>query len=111
MGSCCGHQGRAKCVLDAASNQECLAAGCGAAARVSSVINAASIVPEATKSDSTASRFGSKLSNVVSCIDSLPADDRILVFVQFPDLAKAVSAALTESGLRVAEVKGSVVQK
>ena len=111
--SCCGHQGCAKCVLEAASNQECLAAGCGAAARVSSIIDAASIVPDATQSETTASRFGTKLSNVVQCIEQLPADDRILVFVQFPDLAKAVSAALTESlpGLTVAEVKGTVIQK
>ena len=109
--SCCGHQGCASCVMAAASNQECLADGCGAAARVTSVIDAASLVANSTVMNAAASRYGTKLGNIVRCIESLPKDDRILIFVQFSDLAKAVAASITESGIRVAKIEGSVIQK
>ena len=98
--------------MSAASNQECLAAGCGAAARVTSVINASSLSSDIhSEPSSSGCRYGTKLGQIVQCIAELPDEDRILVFVQFGDLAKAVAAALTESGIRVAKIEGSVIQK
>lgn len=108
--SCCGHQGYYKCLLAAAGAQECPAKGCAAAARVSSVINTSTLTA-APKSGANANRFGSKLESMLERIHSLPKDDRILVFVQFPDLAQAVVEALSGEGIGVAEVRGTVIQK
>lgn len=48
---------------------------------------------------------------MVAKIEAAPKDDRIIVFVQFPDLAKVVAEALNEAGIDATEVKGSVHSK
>ena len=41
----------------------------------------------------------------------IPSDERVLIFVQFPDLMKKVAEALTANKVRFLEIKGSAAQK
>jgi len=41
----------------------------------------------------------------------IPKDERILVFVQFPDLMKKVAEALTANKVEFLEIRGSATQK
>ncbi len=45
------------------------------------------------------------------CRKRIPSDERVLVFVQFPDLMKKVAEALTANKVRFLEIKGSAAQK
>ena len=41
----------------------------------------------------------------------MPKDERVLVFVQFPDLMKKVAEALAANGVEFLEIRGSAAQK
>jgi SNF2 family DNA or RNA helicase len=51
--------------------------------------------------------------NVVICDfrKELPKDDRVLIFVQFPDLMKKVAEALTIAKVKYLEIRGSASMK
>jgi hypothetical protein len=85
--SCCGHVGAASWLHTLAERQECAAPGCAAAVRDTSIVRAAELHGQ---SESVGGSFGCKLSAVVDKVLALPATERVLIFVQFPDLmAKA----------------------
>jgi SNF2 family DNA or RNA helicase len=42
---------------------------------------------------------------------TLPKDERVLIFVQFPDLMKKVAEALKDNGVKFLEIKGSASAK
>jgi len=107
--SCCGHQGYLSCLMEYAEKQECPAEGCCAAARTSSVVQSSSLGCD--MEHEAGGKFGTKLKKVVQKINEIPAEDRIIVFVQFNDLAKVVACALEEAGIKAVEVKGSVHTK
>jgi len=107
--SCCGHMGCKDCLMQHADQQECPTSGCNAPARLSSVVNASALGAE--QSHEAAGEYGTKLAKVVEKIESLPEDDRILVFVQFPDLMQQVADALDASGIKTLQLKGSVHKK
>jgi len=53
-----------------------------------------------------------KLEKVIHLVKKrIPSDERVLVFVQFPDLMKKVAEALTANHVRFLEIKGSAAQK
>jgi SNF2 family DNA or RNA helicase len=45
------------------------------------------------------------------CSDRIPKMERVLIFVQFPDLMKKVNEALTANKIRFLEIKGSASMK
>tara|TARA_B110000305_G_C19167870_1_gene505765 strand:- start:76 stop:666 length:591 start_codon:yes stop_codon:yes gene_type:complete len=54
---------------------------------------------------------GTKMAHLVQRIKDTPADERILVFVQFPDLMKQVAEVLAEAKIKTLKLKGSVHQQ
>jgi len=107
--SCCGHQGCHACLLKKADMQECPVANCAAPARPASVVRCSDLGCD--QDHEAGGKFGSKLRRVVETVLAAPNDDRIIVFVQFADLAKVVAAALAEHKINAIEVKGSVHAK
>ena len=51
------------------------------------------------------------MAHLVQRIKDTPADERILVFVQFPDLMKQIADVLQEAGIKTLKLKGSVHQQ
>ena len=107
--SCCGHQGCYTCLIEHTERQECPMTGCKAPARTSSVVKAGTLGCD--EEHAAGGKYGTKLREIVERIEAIPEDDRIIVFVQFPDLAKVVAEALTDAGVEAVEVKGSVHTK
>ena len=99
--SCCGHQGPTEDVLAAARQSVCIADGCSAAVSLTHVVSATSLGVEATSG-----QFGIKLEVLVDLVQSVPEDDRILVFVQFEELLDKVQEALVANGIDVAVLQG-----
>lgn len=59
-----------------------------------------------------AGSHGTKLGKLCSMLKSLPQEERILVFVQFPDLMEKVKLAIEElAGMKTSSLKGSSSQK
>jgi SNF2 family DNA or RNA helicase len=54
---------------------------------------------------------GSKMAHLVQRLRDTPRDERVLVFVQFPDLMKQVADVLAEAGIKSLKLKGSVHQQ
>ncbi|ABO95686.1 predicted protein [Ostreococcus lucimarinus CCE9901] len=115
--STCGHIGCVTCLKVNAENQECGVKNCDCATRDTSVVTAVSLGTEASadsksiKTDGGVGVHGSKIIDIVAHIKSIPDDERILVFVQFPDLMQQVSSALNEAGIKTLKLKGSVHQQ
>ena len=113
--STCGHIGCLECLKSHAENQECGVENCDCATRDSSVVTAVSLGTEvgakAGMTDGGVGVHGSKIIDLVKHIKSVPDDERILVFVQFPDLMLQVSNALNEAGIKTLKLKGSVHQQ
>jgi len=105
--SCCGHMGDMKYLLEKAEKQECPVVDCTAAARESSIVRATEL---GTDSAMAGGRYGCKLTAVVEKIKSIPAEERVLVFVQFPDLMNKVEEALVAHGIQTLKIKGSAHQ-
>ena len=76
--------------------------GCAAPARPSAVVRCSELGCD--EEHEAGGKYGSKLKRVVQTIKAAPRDDRILVFVQFPDLMQVVAACLRESGINAVEV-------
>ena len=104
--SCCGHQGCYGCLAKSADMQECPVVGCAAPARPSSVVKCSELGCDAEHE--AGGKYGTKLRRVVQTIREAPGEDRILVFVQFPDLMRVVATCLGEAGINAIEVKGSI---
>jgi SNF2 family DNA or RNA helicase len=45
------------------------------------------------------------------CRNEIPKNERLLLFVQFPDLMKKVSEALAANGISFLEIRGTATQK
>ena len=86
--SCCGHQGCYKCLMEYTERQECPYPGCKAPARTSGVVKAGALGCDSAVSSKAGGKYGTKLRQIVERIQEIPDDDRIIVFVQFPDLMK-----------------------
>ncbi|KAH8091667.1 hypothetical protein BXZ70DRAFT_952767 [Cristinia sonorae] len=113
--SSCGHMGCYDCVTRCAEKEECVYAAdgvCKAAARVLNIVKGESLGVDDNARDGNGKHFGRKLEMVVDLIKKdIPRDERVLIFVQFPDLMKKVAEALQMSGIRFLEIKGSASQK
>jgi len=135
--STCGHIGCLDCLKRYAAHTECGVPGCECPARFSSVISAQSLgtervtkraaekvkspVKKAKKSAEAEEGItleelecgvhGTKMAHLVQRIKDTPEDERILVFVQFPDLMKQVGEVLAEANIKALKLKGSVHQQ
>ncbi|KAF9454298.1 hypothetical protein P691DRAFT_845153 [Macrolepiota fuliginosa MF-IS2] len=112
--SSCGHMGCRSCVRRSAEQEECVYAASGAcksAARVLNVVNADTLGEDDVERDARGKHFGMKLEKVVHLIKTTPKEDRILVFVQFPDLMKKVTEAFTYHKIPFLEIRGTAHQK
>jgi hypothetical protein len=54
---------------------------------------------------------GTKMAHLVQKIRDIPRDERVLVFVQFPDLMKQVHDVLEAANIKALELKGNVHQQ
>ena len=135
--STCGHVGPLSFLKRNANLQECGVPGCECPARFSSVIDAESLGSEKPTADASRplkspakkakgkaavtataqneplelGSHGSKMAHLVQRIRDTPPDERILVFVQFPDLMKQVADVLEEANIKKLKLKGSVHQQ
>ncbi|KAH9072095.1 hypothetical protein EDB83DRAFT_2361141 [Lactarius deliciosus] len=113
--SSCGHAGCYNDVKAAAENETCVYARsgrCKAAARVLNIVKGDTLGVDDYERDGKGKHFGMKLEKVIHLIKKrIPSDERVLVFVQFPDLMKKVAEALTANKVRFLEIKGSAAQK
>ncbi|QRV87675.1 Serine/threonine-protein phosphatase [Ceratobasidium sp. AG-Ba] len=119
--SSCGHMGCEKCVREAASlgSEVCVLAykrdvdigGCAAGARDHNVVKASSLGKDEPR-DRDGKHFGKKLEEIMDLIKTkVPKKERVLIFVQFPDLMKKVAAALTASGMKFLQIQGTANAK
>ncbi|TFK64107.1 hypothetical protein BDN72DRAFT_963450 [Pluteus cervinus] len=112
--SSCGHMGCLECVKTCAEKEECVYAAsnaCKSAARVLNVVKAETLGVDDEERDGRGKHFGMKLEKVVQLIKKLPKSERMLVFVQFPDLMKKVTEAFTYHKIKFLEIRGTASQK
>jgi len=102
-------------VRSCAEKEECVYAQvgqCKAAARVLNIVKADTLGVDDEQRHGKGRHFGMKLEKVVDLIKKrIPRDERVLVFVQFPDLMKKVTEAFTEHKIPFLEIKGSAHAK
>lgn len=105
--SSCGHQGCWTCLESAAHRQECLTSGCDAAARVLNVVKGESLGVEDPQ-EGLGKHYGMKLEKVMELIKQrIPKTEKVLLFVQFPDLMEKVAEVLREYKTNFLQIKGS----
>ena len=63
------------------------------------------------QADDTHGKHGAKLTAIAKLISSLPKKERVLVFVQFPELLIKVDEALRSAGIQVASLTGTAKQR
>ncbi|KII87340.1 hypothetical protein PLICRDRAFT_125381 [Plicaturopsis crispa FD-325 SS-3] len=127
--STCGHMGCTKHVRECAAKEECLYKTaelakqttdgetgrkskesdiCSAAARVTYIVEAKNLGVDDVERTGKGKHYGAKLEAIVKLIKKrLPADERVLIFVQFPDLMKKVEEVLIANKITYLELKGS----
>ncbi|EPS37854.1 hypothetical protein H072_8336 [Dactylellina haptotyla CBS 200.50] len=107
VSSTCGHSGCALCMSEAAGlRNECPEKmnGCLSRSLDASLISAASLGAE----NDAITTYGAKLDALVDLLQSrIPAEERVLLFVQFPDLIKKVESVLKAAGIAVTRLAGS----
>ena len=132
--SSCGHVGCYACVMVCAEREECVYAtsgACRAAARVLNIVKSDTLGVDDEAHDGRGKHYGRKLEQVIKLIkyapddvlprkrkltalphrNTIPEDERILIFVQFPDLTTKVAEALTAHKIAFLEIKGSASMK
>ncbi|KAF5387319.1 hypothetical protein D9757_005715 [Collybiopsis confluens] len=112
--SSCGHIGCNECVRTCAEKEECVysSLGCKAAARVINIVKAETLGVDDVERDGKGKHYGMKLEQVVTLIKKqILKDDRLLVFVQFPDLMKKVAEAFDHHKIGFLEIRGTASQK
>ncbi|KAJ7446763.1 hypothetical protein FB451DRAFT_1291430 [Mycena latifolia] len=113
--SSCGHMGCTECVRDCADKEECVyraSGACISAARVLNIVKAETLGIDDEARDGRGKHYGKKLEEVMALIkEKIPKDERVLVFVQFPDLMKKVAEALKDNHIKFLEIKGSASAK
>ncbi|TYJ54912.1 hypothetical protein B9479_004420 [Cryptococcus floricola] len=104
--SCCGHVACHECLVKAANSQRCIESEkCTAPVRQTNIVKVSTLGVEGQLSSG---RYGAKLAKLVDLIHTIPEDERVLVFLQWEDLASKVSEALTTGGIPHHTLTGAV---
>ncbi|KAI6113021.1 hypothetical protein F5141DRAFT_1195546 [Pisolithus sp. B1] len=102
--SSCGHMGCMTCVRRSADREECVYAVTGMCKAAARILNIAR--------DGRGRHYGRKLEMVIDLIkNKIPKAERVLIFVQFPDLMMKVANALKVHKIKFLEIQGSATQK
>ncbi|KAF8630124.1 hypothetical protein AX15_003081 [Amanita polypyramis BW_CC] len=112
--SSCGHTGCLTCVKASAEKEECVYAAegaCKSAARTINVVKGDTLGVDDEERDARGKHFGKKLEDVVRLLKGLSKKERVLIFVQFPDLMAKVSEALTYHKVQHLQIIGSANKK
>ncbi|KAG1860678.1 hypothetical protein DFJ58DRAFT_778472 [Suillus subalutaceus] len=113
--SSCGHTGCMSCVKEAADREECVyhpSGQCNAAARALNIVKGQTLGVDDEARDGRGKHYGKKLEMVVDLVkNQIPKKDRVLIFVQFPDLMAKVAHALKMHKIEFLEINGSATQK
>lgn len=105
--SSCGHHGPQAEVTAAAIQGKCIESDCEARVGSTNIVLA-----ESLGNETQSGAFGVKLETLVNIIeDDIPAEDKILVFVQFDDLFDKVQEALETYGIPTAVLSGTASAK
>lgn len=106
VSSICGHSACFECMARSVERKQCPRKDSGC----ESLVPQASIVPVASLGadyDST-TPHGVKLDSLVRLLQNvIPANEKVLLFIQFPDLLKKVFSVLQEAGVGVAQLAGT----
>jgi SNF2 family DNA or RNA helicase len=112
MLSCCGHQGLYTVLKEDAGHRKCKVKGCEVPVRPEHVVRARDLGNHGSGGNVVmAGKFGTKLTKIMRMLKSLPATERVLVFVQFQDLRNKVREAINEIGIRTGSIEGTARQK
>lgn len=107
--SCCGHVACYPCMAASADLQRCVKGeACHAAVRHTNIVKVRSLGIEGELSSG---RYGAKLQKLVDLIHIIPSSQRVLVFLQWEDLAGKVSEALTAGKIPHVTLSGTVKAK
>lgn len=105
--SSCGHQGCYSCLAEKAKFQKCIVAKCEATTRPGAIVRAESLGTEEAE-DSQGIHYGRKLEKVIELINKrIPKNEKILLFVQFPDLYKKVAKVLEHYKINFLTIEGT----
>lgn len=91
LGSC-GHILCEGCISQTVENEECKVDGCRGSGKRFNVMNASILGRD--DQDRSAQYGGSKLDKLVELLHRVPQDDRVILFIQFPDLMNLACKAL-----------------
>ena len=100
--SACGHCGSREKMLEGGEARVCFEKACRAPTTNVSVIQ------RIKSAVSSPTRHGSKIRDVVDVVKSIPADDKIILFAQFADLAAKLEEALVDAGVATLRLSGGV---
>ncbi|RAL15255.1 putative SNF2 family helicase [Aspergillus homomorphus CBS 101889] len=92
LGSC-GHVLCKVCISKAIQKEECSVEGCRGSGKCYNVIPASTLEHDHVDRDTIFG--GSKIDKMVEIIRGTPAGERVLLFIQFPDLMKVATKALS----------------
>ena len=93
----CGHLTCEECIQKTANLNVvpvCAVDGCGGSSESFCMRKAVDLV-----GDGETGKYGSKLSNIIALINSLPEDEQVLLFVQFEDLMLKIASALDAANI------------
>ncbi|GAA6003370.1 hypothetical protein JCM10207_000301 [Rhodosporidiobolus poonsookiae] len=107
--SCCGHQGTAQAVQEAARTGNCMFAADGTCG--SQVFSHNVVLGDDLGSDRSSGYYGYKLETLVTLIQQTPKNDKVIVFVQFNDLFDKVHEALSVYEIPTLVLQGTANQK
>ncbi|VDC03470.1 unnamed protein product [Peniophora sp. CBMAI 1063] len=113
--SSCGHTGCISCVQERAALDECVYAGrgplaCQSQARSVNIVRGETLGIE-EEGGVEGRRYGAKLEQVVELLrdtSRIREDDRVLVFVQFPDLMRKVAEMFKARDIRFLQIEDKV---
>ena len=111
--SACGHRACSSSITRAIEQGSCIAQGCRALIKKEDVVYADRFRQERNQATSTSTigQFGTKMAALVGVLQSIPADERMIIFVQYPDLLQDVARVLSSAGIPHSRIDGSGKRK
>ncbi|KAF9883832.1 hypothetical protein FE257_002769 [Aspergillus nanangensis] len=96
LGSC-GHSLCCKCIVQTCEKEECAVEGCRGSGKKFNIIDASTLGRD---EDRDTVYGGSKLDRLVGIIHAVAAEERALLFIQYPELMEIASKALDLAGIK-----------